>query len=110
MIKPLEALCVNFLLDFLENQDNDLSMFFTIFQFCTDCSADKRLMEKCMWILRNDWGYLMELILEEDGEVAESFLKINQKCLIRLLDLDVDFPDVREIDLFDAVSFCFFVL
>ena len=50
----------------------------------------------------------MELILEEDGEVAESFLKINQKCLIRFLD--VDFPNVREIYLFDAVSFCVFVL
>ena len=108
MIKPLEALCVNFLLDFLENQDNDLSMFFTIFQFCTDCSADKRLIEKCMRILRSDWDYLMELILEEDGEVAQSFLKINQKCLIRFLD--VDFSNAREIDLFDAVSFCVFVL
>ena len=108
MIIPLEALCINFLLDYLENRDYDSAMFFTIFQFCVDCSVDKRLMEKCITILRTDWDYLMELTWREDGEVEESFLKISQKCLIRFLD--VDFPYAQEIDLFDLVSFCAFVL
>ena len=114
MIKPLEDLCINFLLDYLQNQKYDLQnqkydpMFFTIFQFCVDCSVDKRLMEKCITIIRDDWDYLMEFLWREDGEVDESFLKISQKCLILLLE--VDFPDAQEIDLFDYVSFCVFVL
>ena len=102
MIKPLEALCINFLLDYLENQNFDSAMFFTIFQFCVDCSIDKRLMEKCTTIVRSNWG---ELIWGEDEEVEESFLKISQKCLVCFLD--VDLPYAQEIDLFDAVRFCF---
>ena len=102
MIKPLEVFCVDFL---LEHLDRDKDVFFTIFQFCVDCSVDKRLMEKCITILRTDWNYLMELTWREDGEVEESFLKISQKCLVRFLD--VDFPYAQEIDLFNLVSICF---
>ena len=114
MIKPLESLCVDFLLkhldrDEIEDEDEEGSMFFTTFQFCIDYAADERLMEKCMTILRDwdSWDYLTDLIWGENGEVDESFLKISQKCLIRFLD--VDFPDAKEIDLFDAVSFRVFV-
>ena len=53
-----------------------------------------------MPILRSDWR---ELIWGDDGEVEESFLKISQKCLFRLLDANL--PNAQEIDLFDAVSF-----
>ena len=102
MIKPLEAFCVNFLLDYLENQDYDPAMFLTIFQFCVDCSIDNRLPEKCMTILRAD---SIKLIWE-NGKVRESFRKISQKCLTRFLD----FSYAEEIYLFDAVSFCVFVL
>ena len=102
MVKPLEVFCVSFLLDYLEKQDYDPSMFFTIFQFCVDCSIDKRLSEKCMTILRAD---SIKLILE-NGKVRESFRKISQKCLTRFLD----FSYAKEIYLFDAVSFRVFVL
>ena len=76
MIKPLEVLCVDFLLEHLD-QDNEgnNSMFFIIFQFCIDCSVDKRLMEKCMTIIRNYWS---DLIWGE--ETRESFLKISQNA------------------------------
>ena len=102
MIKPLEAFCINFLLDLLENQNYYPSMFFTIFQFCIDCVVDKRLMEKCMTILRNNSTKL----IWENGKVRESFRKISQKCLTRFLD----FSYAEEIYLFNAVSFYVFVL
>ena len=102
MIKPLKALCVDFL---LEHLDQDDSMFFAIFQLCVDCSVDKRLIEKCMTILRRDRS---NLIWGEDGEVKESFLKISHKCLVYLLK--DDFLEAREEDLFKAVCFYVFVL
>ena len=101
MIKPLEVLCVDFLLEHLGRvKEGNNSMFFTIFQFCIDCSVDKRLMEKCTTIIRSDWGYL---IWAKEGGIRESFLKISQKCLIRFLS--VDLLGVPEEDLFDAVCF-----
>ena len=112
MIKPLEALCVNSLLKDLDRdeiEDEEASMFFakkffTIFQFCVDCSVDKRLMEKCGKIIRSEWGEL----IWGDGKVRESFLKISQKCLIRFLDNDFLNARDEEICLFSAV--CFYVL
>ena len=100
LIKPLEAFCVNFLLKHLEEHDSN---FFAIFQFCVDCDVDKRLMEKCMTKLRDDpliWWYLAK---------DESFLKINHKCLMLILEVDFILEDeAREIDLFNAVCFCLF--
>ena len=78
LIKPLEALCVNFLLEHINRQN-----VFTILQFCADCEVDKRLMEKCsMKLLRDNpliWWYLAK---------DESFLKINHKCFMLILEVD----------------------
>ena len=98
LIKPLEAFCVNLLLEHLEEDDSNL---FTILQFCVDCEVDKRLMEKCMTMLRDNppiWGFLPLR--------SKSFLKINHKCLMLLLD--DDFLEAQEIALFNAVCFCLF--
>ena len=95
LIKPLETLCVDFLLKYINRQN-----VFTILQFCSDCEIDKRLMENCMTLLRDNpriWW-----LLSKD----ESFLKINHKCLMLLLE--DDFLKAREIDLFNAVCFCLF--
>ena len=99
LIKPLEAFCVNFLLEHLAIDDSN---FFTIFQFCVDCEVDKRLIEKCMTMLRDickpwTWRFLAD---------DESFLKINRNCLMLLLEDDS--LKAREIDLFNAVCFCLF--
>ena len=97
LIKPLEAFCVNFLLEDLEEDDSNL---FTILQFCVDCEVDKRLMEKCMTMLR-DRPWIWRFLTDD-----ESFLKINHKCLMLLLE--DDFLNAREIDLFNTVCFCLF--
>ena len=94
MIKPLETLCVNFLLKHI-NQQN----VFTIFQFCTDCEVDKLLMEKSLSILRTEWG-------GAKWTFNESILKINYKCLTFLLE--DEFLEIPEIKLFNEV--CFFIL
>ena len=93
MIKPLEALCVNFLLKHI-NQQN----VFTIFQFCADCEVDKLLMEKSLSILRTEWG-------GAKWTFNESILKINYKCLTFLLE--DEFLEIPEIKLFNEV--CFFL-
>ena len=108
MIKPLEVLCVDFLLEQLDREkEGNSAMFFTIFQFCIDCSVDKRLMEKCTTIIRSDWGYL---IWAKEGGIRESFLKISQKCLIHFLCCDFLCDRKEEMNLFDAVCFYVFVL
>ena len=98
LIKPLEALCVNFLLEHINRQN-----VFKIFQFCVDAEVDKRLMEKCMTLLRDNpriWWFLTK---------DESFLKINHKCLMLILEVDFILEDeAREITLFNAVCFCLF--
>ena len=90
MIRPLEAHCVNFLLENI-----DCENIFTIFQFCVDCDVDKRLMEKCLTILRDThWT---------TSDFKESFLKLSHKCLS--LFLEDDFLDAIEVYLFNAVRF-----
>ena len=48
MIRPLESYCIDFLVENINRKNA-----FTILQFCVDCEVDKRLMEKCMTILRD---------------------------------------------------------
>lgn len=99
MIRPLEAICVNFLLEQLDGQNYDPATLFAIFRLCVDWSVDKRLMEKCMTILRRN----LNCLIKENGEVEQAFLKISQECLIHLLE--DDFLEAREVDLFKAVCF-----
>ena len=96
MIEPLEAFCVNFL---LEHLDRDVTNIFAILQFCMDYGVDNlNLMEKCMTVLQADTWILLPS--------QECFTKISDNCLMMLLG--DDFLEAREINLFNAVCFfCF---
>ena len=91
MIKPLESLCVNFLMNNL-----NAANVFTILQFCIDCEADKRLMDDCKEFLRAK---------TEDAIKDASFLTISQKCLHLLLEQD--FLNISETVIFEAVCLFF---
>lgn len=95
MIKPLEALCVDFLLKIIDNAN-----MLAIFQFCVDCTADERLMAKCMEILRTrTWSVLHSKYFRRS--------KISHKCLMALLEDDL--LSGTEIRLFESVCFLFFL-
>lgn len=89
MIKPLEHLCISYLLNNLNAENAS-----TIFQFCTDYQIDE-------WLEAN----LMEFIRDHTEAVlkAESFPKISHECLTLLLELDS--LNVTEVHLFEAVYF-----
>ena len=94
MIKSLEDLCVNFLLNNISYEN-----VFSIFQFCVDCEVDKRLMERCLEFLHiqecfDSTDYFFDLT---------SFLKISHKCLMVLLKDDLLYG--QEKDLFNSVCF-----
>ena len=91
MIRPLESHCIDFLVENINRKNA-----FTILQFCVDCEVDKRLMEKCMTILRDThWT---------QKDFDESFLKLSYKSLC--LFIEDDFLKAEEIELFNAVCFC----
>ena len=89
MIKQLESLCINYLLNNI-NAEN----VFTILQFCIDCETDSLLMDTCKEFIRNK----TESVLK-----ADSFLEISHKCL-RIL-LVQDSLNIAEVNLFEAVGF-----
>ena len=94
MIKPLEALCVDFLLKII-----DIANMLAIFQFFVDCTADERLMAKCMEILRTrTWSVLHSKCFRKS--------KISHKCLMALLEDDL--LSGSEIRLFESVCFLLF--
>ena len=92
MIKQLETLCINYLLNNI-NAEN----VFTILQFCIDCETDSELMYSCQSFIRNK----TESVLK-----ADSFLEISHKCLTLLLEQDS--LNVAEVNLFKAVCFLSF--
>ena len=87
MIKRLETLCINYLLNNL-NAGN----VFTVLQFCIDCQTDLRLMDDCKEFIQ----YQTEALLK-----AESFTKISHKCLTILLEQEN--LELTEVRLFEAV-------
>lgn len=89
MIKPLESLCINYLLETL-NVENVL----TIFQFCIDCATDRQLMVECKELIQNR----TEAVLK-----TESFPKISNKCLMVLLRENS--LNISEVHLFEVVCF-----
>ena len=91
MIKPLESLCVDYLL----NNINAANVF-TILQFTFDCAtADAQLMDQCKKFLQSK----TELALQ-----AECFPYISHNCLTFLLKQSI--LNTSEVHLFNAV--CFF--
>ena len=91
MIKPLESLCVDYLL----NNINAANVF-TILQFAFDCAtADAQLMDQCKKFLQSK----TELALQ-----AECFPNISHNCLTFLLKQSI--LNTSELHLFEAV--CFF--
>ena len=92
MIKQLETLCINYLLNNL-NAGN----VFTVLQFCIDCQTDLRLMEGCKRFMR----FKTEAVIK-----AESFTKISHKCLTILLEQEN--LELTEVRLFEAVCFYFY--
>ena len=87
MIKQLESLCIDYLLNNL-NAEN----IFTVLQFCIDCQTDSRLMYGCKEFIQ---------CKTEDAIKAESFTKISHKCLTLLLEQQS--LDIEEVRLFEAV-------
>ena len=92
MIKPLESLCIDYLLNNL-NVEN----VFTVLQFCIDCDTDKRLMTECKKFIQNK----TEVVIK-----AESFTKISSKCLSLLMEQNS--LNITEVRLFEAVCFSLF--
>ena len=92
MIKQLESLCIDYLLNNL-NAEN----FFIVLQFCIDCQTDLRLMDDCKEFIQ----YQTEAVLK-----AESFTKISHKCLTLLLEQES--LDIAEVRLFEAVCLYFY--
>ena len=90
MIKQLESLCINYLLNNL-NAEN----VFTVLQFCIDCQTDSRLMYNCKWFMR---------FKTEAAIKAETFKKISHDCLTLLLEQES--LELAEVRLFEAV--CYF--
>ena len=89
MIKQLEYLCINYLLNNI-NAEN----VFTILQFCIDCETDSELMDACKEFIRKK----TESVLK-----ADSFLEISHKCLTVLLEQNS--LNIAEVNLFEAVRF-----
>ena len=92
LIRPLEAYCVNYLLNKLSAEN-----VFTILQFCIDIDTNSRLMDESKEFLRNQTEAVVK---------AESFLKISHKCLILLLEQDC--LNITEVRLFEAVRLATF--
>ena len=92
MIKQLESLCINYLLNNL-NAEN----VFTVLQFCIDCQTDSRLMDSCKEIIQRK----TEAVIK-----AESFTKISHKYLTLLLKQEN--LELTEARLFEAVCFYFY--
>ena len=92
MIKQLETLCINYLLNNI-NAEN----VFTILQFCIDCETDSELMDTCKEFIRKK----TESVLK-----ADSFLEISHKCLTLLLEQNS--LNISEVNLFEAVGFLSF--
>ena len=91
MIKQLETLCINYLLNNL-NAEN----VFTVLQFCVDCQTDSRLMDGCKEFIQCK----TEAVIK-----AESFTKISHGCLTLLLEQKC--LEIAEVHLFEAV--CYFL-
>ena len=89
MIKQLETLCINYLLNNI-NAEN----VFTILQFCIDCETDSELMYTCKEFIRSKTESVIK---------ADSFPEISHKCLTLLLEQDS--LNVAEVNLFEAVFF-----
>ena len=89
MVKQLESLCINYLLNNI-NAEN----VFTILQFCIDCETDSELMCACKKFIQNK----TESVLK-----ADSFPEISHKCLTLLLKQDP--LNIAEVNLFEAVGF-----
>ena len=90
VIKQLESLCIDYLLNNI-NAGN----VFTILQFCIDCQPDSRLMDGCKEFIQCK----TEAVIK-----AESFIKISHECLTLLLEQES--LDIAEVRLFEAV--CYF--
>ena len=91
LIRPLESICIDYLVDNL-NAENAL----TIIQFCIDCDTDSRLLDGCLGFIQGK----TESVLK-----AESFSKISHECLILLLKQKA--LNIAEVRLFEAV--CFYI-
>ena len=92
MIKQLESLCINYLLNNI-NAEN----VFTILQFCIDCETDSLLMDACKEFIRSK---------TESALKTDSFPEISHKCLSLLLEQDS--LNIAEVNLFNAVGFLSF--
>lgn len=91
MLKPLESLCVDYLLSNI-----NAANVFTILQFTFDCAtADAQLMDQCKKFLQSK----TELALQ-----VECFPNISHNCLTFLLKQSI--LNTSELHLFEAV--CFF--
>lgn len=87
MIRPLEFICVNYLLDNLNGEN-----VFTILQLCIDCDIDLRLMDECKGFIRSNTDSVLK---------SEHFPSISHECLVVLLEQDS--LNVAEVQLFEAV-------
>ena len=92
MIKQLESLCINYLLNNL-NAEN----VFTVLQFCIGYQTDSRLTDGCKRIIQRQTKAVIK---------AESFTQISHRCLTLLLEQEC--LNIEEVRLFEAVCLYFY--